>query len=102
MASLLNDKQEKLIRTAIEKGGVDQEMALDIYTHQPSVSKALSHLTELGLLTKEEAPPRSRKQSVWMPTDKAYVLVAPSKTPDNNVNSSSADNMGGYAVQQSD
>ena len=77
---MISEKQFQLLEIAFDNGGVDTEMASEIYWHRSSISEALNDLEEMNFVKKEKAPPSSRKEQVFFLTEYGKSLVKSQRT----------------------
>lgn len=72
---LITDKQRRILEIADDKGFLLLEDGDEIYSSNQATSRAISDLSEDGLLIEKDAPDISKKKKVWEITDKAKVLL---------------------------
>lgn len=72
---MISDKQFELLEMAEQNGGLDREMAQEIYFHSSTAWEAMEKLREYNLLRRETAPPTSTAQYVYFVSDIGKNLV---------------------------
>lgn len=72
---MISDKQFQLLEIAYNCGGVDSDMAGEIYFHRSTIHDALEELEEMNMVERESAPPSSQKENVFFLTEYGKSLV---------------------------
>lgn len=72
---MISPKKAKLLEIAKRENAICTEMAMEIYEQRSSASRALSEMTDDGLLNKREAPNLSKSKYIWTLTEKSENLL---------------------------